>query len=201
MLGEKIEFQIREKQKQQRRPLTADEQRWRIAGDKGWKQELIPTGWFVFEIKTWQWPNGLPRQWLESEKRPMEDMLPDILATFVTAGPLLVQQRKDREAAERERRLAEQRRYEEQRRRKRDSNRWRRFRELAQDWYELAAVRDFLTTLRSMDAPQSTLIDGRSVEEWIAWAEEWLHRADPTTKGVDGVFKQIAEVHDWTYRD
>lgn len=201
MLGEKVEFQVREKQKQQRRPLTDDEKRWRSAGDNGWKQELVPTGWLVFEIKTWQWPSGLPRQWLESEKQAMESMLPDILATFVAAGPLLVQQRKDREAAERERQLAEQRRYEEQRRRKRDANRWRRFRELAQDWHDLAVVRDFLVVLRSMDATPTAVIDGRSVQEWIEWAEEWLRRADPTADGVGGVFKQIAEVTDWSYRD
>jgi hypothetical protein len=201
MLGEKIDFQIREKQKQQRRPLTDDEKRWRTAGDKGWKQELVLTGWLVFEIKTWQWPNSLPHQWLESGKQPMEGMLPDILATFVAAGPLLVQQRKDREAAEHERQLAEHRRYEEQRRRKRDANRWRRFRELAQDWHDLAAVRNFLTALRSMDATPGTAIDGRSVEEWIAWGDEWLQRADPTSNGVDGVFEQVAEVNDWTYRD
>lgn len=201
ILGEKVEFQVREKQKQERRPLTDDEKRWRSPGDNGWKKELVPTGRLVLEVKTWQWPDSLPRQWLESEKQPMESMLPDILATFVAAGSLLIQQRKDREAAERERQLAEQRRYEEQRRRKRDGNRWRRFRELAQDWYELAAVRDFLTALRSMDTASATEIDGRSVEEWIAWAEEWLQRADPTAGGVDNLFKQVAEITDWTYRD
>lgn len=201
MLGEKVEFQVREKQKQQRRPLTDDEKRWRSAGDDGWKQELVPTGWLVFEIKTWQWPTGLPRQWLESEKQQMEGMLPDILATFVAAGPLLVQQRKDREAAEHERQLAEKRRYEEQQRRKRDANRWRKFRELAQDWHELAAVRDFLTTLRSMDIESTAEIDGRGVEEWIVWAEEWLQLADPTANGVDGVFEKVAAVTDWSYRE
>lgn len=199
--GEKVEFQVREKLKQERRPLTDDEKRWRSAGDGGWKKELVPKGWLVFEIKTWQWPNGLARQWLESERQPMESMLPDILATFLAAGPLLVQQRKDREAAERERQLAEARRYEEQRRRKRDANRWRRFREFAQDWRELAAVRDFLTKLRSMDAMSVTEIDGRSVEEWIVWAEEWLRRSDPTADGVDGMFRQIAAITDLTYRD
>jgi hypothetical protein len=201
VLGEKVEFQVREKQKQECRALTDDEKRFRSPGDNGWKKELVPTGWLVFEIKTWQWPSGLPRQWLESEKQPMEGMLPDILATFVAAGPLLVQQRKDREAAERERQLADQRRYEEQRRRKRDANRWRRFRELAQDWHELAAVRDFLAALRSMNVTPTAEIDGRSVEEWIAWAEEWLQRADPTAGGVGSFFEQVAEITDWTYRD
>lgn len=201
VLGEKVEFQVREKQKQERRPLTDDEKRWRSPGDNGWKKELAPTGWLVFEIKTWQWPAGLRHQWLESEKQPMEGMLPDILATFVAAGPLLVQQRKDREAAERERHLAEKRRYEEQQRRKRDANRWRKFRELAQDWRELATARDFLMALRSVATDSSVEIDGRCVEEWIAWAEEWLQRTDPTANGVDGVFKQVADVSDWTYRD
>ncbi|MBG0811929.1 hypothetical protein IY145_21510 [Methylosinus sp. H3A] len=196
-----MEFQVREKQKQERRPLTDDEKRWRSPGDNGWKKELAPTGWLVFEIKTWPWPAGLPHQWLESEKQPMEGMLPDILATFVAAGPLLVQQRKDREAAERERHLAEKRRYEEQQRRKRDANRWRKFRELAQDWRELATARDFLMALRSVATDSSVEIDGRCVEEWIAWAEEWLQRADPTANGVDDVFKQVADVSDWTYRD
>jgi hypothetical protein len=45
--GEKVEFQLREKHKQTRRPLTAGEQRWRMAGDKDWKQELAPTGRFL----------------------------------------------------------------------------------------------------------------------------------------------------------
>jgi hypothetical protein len=163
-LGEKVEFQVREKQKQERRPLTDDEKRWRSPGDNGWKRELVPTGWLVFEIKTLRWPSGLPRQWLESEKQPMAGMLPDIVATFVAAGPLLVQQRNDREAAEREWQLAEQRRYEEQQRRKRDANRWRSFRKLAQDWQELATVRDFLTALRSMDTTSAAEIDGRSLK-------------------------------------
>lgn len=33
----------------------------------------------------------------------------------------------------------------------------------------LPTVRDFLTALRSMGAAAATEIEGRSVEEWIAW--------------------------------
>ena len=61
--GEKIEFQVRERQKQQRRALTDDEKRWRLSSEKNWKQELVSTGRLVIEIKTWQWPagQGMPR--------------------------------------------------------------------------------------------------------------------------------------------
>jgi hypothetical protein len=48
---------------------------------------------------------------------------------------------------------------------------------------EKHAVRDFLAALRSMNVTPTAEIDGRSVEEWIAWAEEWLQRADPTAGG------------------
>lgn len=198
--GEKIEFQLREKHKQIRRPLTADEQRWRIAGDKDWKQELAPTGRLAFEIRTYL-PAGLRGQWLETEKRPLEDMLPEIVGVFIAAGPLLVQQRREREAAERERQLAERRRYEEQQKRKRDANRWRHFREMALDWRELAAARDLLSMLRSIDVDLSVEIDGRSVGDWLVWAEDRLKRADPTANGLEGLFKRIAEITEWSYRD
>jgi hypothetical protein len=131
--GERIEFQIREKQKQVRRPLTADEQRWRMTGDKDWKQELAPTGRLVFDIKTYL-PAGLRQQWVETDLQTIEDMLPDIVGTFIAAGPALVQRRRAQEAAERERQLAERRRHEEQQNRKRDANRWRLFQEMAQNW-------------------------------------------------------------------
>lgn len=199
--GEKIEFQLRIKQKQVRRPLTDSEKRWRLPGDRDWKMELVPTGTFVFEIKTGQWPHGLPRQWLETDRNPIESMLPDILATFVAAGPLLVRMRLDQEAAQRERQLAEQRRYEERKLRKRDANRWRRFREMATAWHELTIARNFVEALKSTGATSLDDIDGHSVEEWLAWAEEWLERADPTANGTDGVFRLIAEVNDWTDRD
>lgn len=52
-----------------------------------------------------------------------------------------------------------------------------------------------------MDNKPPAEIDGRGGEEWIAWAEDWLQLADPAANGVDGVFKKVAAVTDWTYRD
>jgi len=66
---------------------------------------------------------------------------------------------------------------------------------------QLAAARDFLAALRSMNVKPTTEIDGHSVEEWIAWAVEWLQRANPTGGGVGSFFEQVAEITDWAYRD
>ena len=52
-----------------------------------------------------------------------------------------------------------------------------------------------------MDTGSAAAIDGCGVEEWIAWAEEWLQLADPMANGVDSIFKKVAAVTDWIYRD
>jgi hypothetical protein len=72
---------------------------------------------------------------------------------------------------------------------------------MAQDWHELAAVRDFLGMLRSMNVDRSIEIDGRSLGDRLTWAEDWLQRADPTANGLEGVFRRIAEITEWSYRD
>jgi hypothetical protein len=50
---ERVDYQLREKQKQVRRPLTDNEKSWSFYRDRGWMQELQPTGILVFTIKTW----------------------------------------------------------------------------------------------------------------------------------------------------
>jgi Skp family chaperone for outer membrane proteins len=198
--GEKIEFHLREKQQQGRRPLTPEELRWRSPGGKDWRQELQPTGRLIFDIKTYL-PVGLRRQWIETELHPLEDSLPEIVAAFVAAGPLLLQQRRDREAAERERQLAARKRYEEEQQRKKDTNQWRRFKELAESYQQLSAIREFVTKLQSLDADPDTLVHGRSIADWLSWAESWLYRADPTAGGINGVFQAVGNISEWSYRD
>jgi hypothetical protein len=123
--GAHVEFQLREKFKQMRRPLTEHEERWRSASDKGWRLELEPTGMLLFEFKTYSL-GGLRKNWLETEAKPMETLLPGIFATFVAAIPLLVEEKRQRDETARRWREAEQRRAEEEQRRRIDDARWRK---------------------------------------------------------------------------
>lgn len=50
---ERIDFQLREKQKQVRRPLTKSEEAISYYRERGWVQELQGTGNLIFTIKTW----------------------------------------------------------------------------------------------------------------------------------------------------
>ena len=198
--GEAVEFSLREKRKQTRRPLTADEAKWASASDKAWRQEMVATGLFTFEIKAYL-PGNLPRQWTETDVVGLEDLLADIASTFIAAGPLLVEQRQEREEAERKRQIAERLRYEEEQRRKRDANRIRRFKELAKDWRDVAVAREFLAALQSRVSEGAVEVGGRALTDWFDWAEERLKAADPMTYGPEGIFDAVAEVTEWSYQE
>lgn len=198
--GESIEFQLREKQKQVRRPLNDSEKRWASKDDKGWRQELQPTNRLVLSIKTYL-PGNLRREWIESDLVRMESLLPDIVATFVAAGPLLVDQRRQREEAERQRQIAELKRNEERQRRKLDDNRWRRFVELALRRRDIEIAHGLLKALKMASFDSQQEVAGTSIADWIEWAESHLADDDPVNHGADAVFQAIAEVTAWTYRD
>ncbi len=199
MLGEPIRFRVREKLTQRRIPLTTDQKRMGTYS-RDWRMRTVLSGHLTLEIQTFL-PQGFVQQWVEKESEVLEDRLPEIVATFVAAGPVLRQKRLQREEEERQRREAERLRYEEQQRRRRDRNRWRAFREMAVDWQELAVVRSFLERLKKYQTDRSLEIAGQSLAEWISWAEQWSLRADPTAGGVKGVFERIAAVTEDTYRD
>lgn len=190
--GERLEFELREKYKQVRRPLTADELRW--GGNKtGMRQELQPTGFFLFAMKSYL-PGSLRREWLERDDAPIEDRLGEIVATFLVAGPILAKERRQREERAR-------REEEERQRRKQDRNRWRRFSEIAKTWDEVGAARRFLQALREVDQPSVAMVDGKPVSEWLDWAERKLKAADPIEQGLPAIFQDIASIKYWTYHD
>ncbi|MDI1343207.1 MAG: hypothetical protein PSV22_03780 [Pseudolabrys sp.] len=188
--GERIEYQLREKLKQIRRPLTENEKRWSINVERGWTPKLQPTGVLIFTIKTWL-NNGMRTEWKDGSENPIENALPEIIATLSLAGPHLVKQREDRLAAEKRRWEEEQKRYEEQQRRELDQKRWMRFVEFARQRDEAARVRNFLEEFEAQPQPDDKF-GGHSPDEWLAWAHHWLERFDPLAKEPGEIYAELA---------
>jgi hypothetical protein len=111
------------------------------------------------------------------------------------------EQRRSREEQARLHAIAEQRREQERQKRKQDQNRWRRLVQIAGGWREVEAARDFIAAMRALPVPEGQLIEGQPIEEWLVWAEQHLESANPLSHGVEGIFKDIAQVQSWTYRD
>ncbi len=200
MNGEVVTFQLREKHKRLPKPSVLKQGFKKDVEEYSWRSNLKPTGQFVFSIKTLL-PGNLRQEWHETTETPMEELLPEIAAVFVTASPLLVEQRKRRAEDERQRQIAERQRYEENERRKLDRNRWRRLIEMARQHEEVVLVRTFLAALKSADAVEGDAAADLSLNDWISWAEEWIEKGDPLSSGAKGVFEDVARVTNWSYRD
>lgn len=201
MDGEVVAFQLREKLRRLPSPSVLEDKHAESIKNQWWHRNLKPTGRFVFSIKTYL-PGNLRREWLETTEHPIEGFLPEIAAVFVTAGPLLVEQRRKRAEEEKQRLIVERQRYEENERRKLDRHRWRRFMELAQQHEEVRIARAFLTALKSEESSEGeSVAAGRDLSDWIAWAESWTQVGDPLGNGAKGVFEEVARVTSWTYRD
>jgi hypothetical protein len=197
---EKVEFQLRTKLQQVRRPFTPDEQRWRSAGDNDYRLELIETDILIFEVKGWL-PGGLQRNWQDGRKGTIETMGGDILATLLAAFPLMVAEREQREKAEERRRIEAQRRYELEQQRKLEENRFRRLLEHACRWRDAELARSFVAALRAAIPDPTDIIDGKPASEWLDWAEARATQYDPLASDLLDVFESIADVTNWTYRD
>jgi hypothetical protein len=195
--GEAIAFELREKLRQVTRPLTAEEKRWETWNRSGARRELEQTGFLQFTISAWT-EESVRKTWLESERRPIDTMLPEIVATFVVLAPVLAERTRLREESARCR-AEEQRRAEEERQRRReDHNRWRRFLDIAGAWKEAALAREFIAALRAGDLGANELIEGRSVSEWLDWADAKASGSDPAGQGIELTFEDVARVHAWT---
>lgn len=183
--GEHIDFQLREKNRQVRQPAGRDNSYPR--------QDLIGTGKLVFAIRTYlRGPHN--EEWLETDKNPIEAQLPAIIDRLFEGAEILKAWHAELAQAEELRRKAAQRRAEEERLLKEQGERRQLLVTFAQKWQEAHLVRQFLNELRSMPTEVEAMVGGRSIADWLVWAEECVQVIDPTSTGVTGIFAKIANV-------
>jgi hypothetical protein len=199
---EKISCRLREKNKQVRRPKTADELRWSFSGDKSWTQVLEPTGNLVFTIEDYFNSRfGIRREWLETQTKRLEEVVPEIVATLLLAGPALVTIRREREEEKRRYEEAERQRQLEAARRRKDNNQWRALTEQAERYAVAEKVRRLIGALEQQQFDPALVVGERPLSEWLIWAKERISSFDPVERGIAEVFDELSKVTDWTYRE
>ncbi len=195
----RIEFALRERVRQVRRPLSDEEKSARYNSGRSWTQERIATGELVFAFKTFL-GHGLTSEWRDGE-RPLENQIGEILAVLAVAAPLLEKRRKEAEEAERRRWEEENKRREERERQQQDRNRWRRFIEFAKLWKEAQLAKDFLAALETLSPEPERSFGDRTAAEWLKWARERRDMFDPEHWDLGDLWANIASVTAWDYRD
>ena len=189
----RIDFVLREKLKQVRRPLTKDEKRWHFNKDRPWKQELQPTGNLIFSIKSYL-ESGLQREWKDNTKKSLEDCLPDIISTLTIAGPLLVKRQLQREEEARQRREEEYQRHLQNEARKTDLNQWQKFLEFSTRWQQANTARNFITALENKTSKLDSQVGDKNIDQWLIWARDWADRYDPLSNEIGLLFESISDV-------
>lgn len=138
-------------------------------------------------------------QWIETDKKKIADILPDIVGAIMAAGPTLEQQRIEREETRRRHEEEQARRYEAQRLREIDDKQWKRFREFAENWEERSKLLAFIAELETRrEAEGDVVVADRPLTEWIDWARARADALDPFAEGAAGMFRTISKVTQWS---
>lgn len=153
---------------------------------------LVSTGFLRITVTTYLQPR-IP-EWVETAKRGMSDLIPDIVSRILGAGVCL--DRMETERRERERAYAEQvaRREEIARRRHLEKARFQRFTELSGNWHKAQELNLFIAELKRRSAPDSHIaIEGRTLPEWVTWAQQKIDVLDPFRKDIANVFADFVK--------
>jgi hypothetical protein len=184
--GEKIEFQVREKNRQVR-ILPTDRRSGYLS------QELVGTGKLVFAIKTYlRGPHH--EEWPESDRNPLESQLPKIVERLFEGAAILrawhIEQEQDRlrRQEDAERRAERARRAEEERLRHDE------LRMLARDLRRANEIRAFIAAMKSQPFDAEAILHEKTLGQWLAWAEAAADALDKSREGPSGVFSIIGNL-------
>jgi hypothetical protein len=196
--GQTLSYAIRERYRQRRQTLPPEElsEPYNVAQGRTHTHVRLMTGQLILAVDgRFVWPK---REWRDSVDRLLEQQVPEIvdglerLAADASA-------KADQRAAEDARYREEQARREELHRRQlRDTNQWRRFRELAVRADEAVKVRDFIARLREQ---AESLDPTTEIGEWLAWTEQRLAEWDPFTSGAEVVMQDVRSTTERDYSD
>jgi hypothetical protein len=176
MVGQTMTFGASEVIKQKRIPITAEDRQKRYySSHETDRLEHQPTG--LLRLRLYKY-YGSYRDWVESEDRPLESRLNDVIVG------MLQEAARDREHEEK---WAEERRQDELRAQARREAEERVRREKQQidkliadadRWENANRVRSYVQHARNVG--RAPVGDGRSIEDWAGWALAVADRLDPT---------------------
>ncbi|WOH58513.1 hypothetical protein [Bradyrhizobium sp. BWC-3-1] len=181
--GETVEFQIREKRRQTRITETYGSRSFS-------KQKLVGTGKLAFSVLTY-WPGHNSTEWKETDSVALDSKLPNMVERIFDGSQAVKAWNSRRRKEEEQRRKVAADRAERQRQAEVERHRRQKLVDLATDWRAATIVRDLIAVLRSKDPDQNQDVSGRTVAEWLAWADEVANDLDATRNGASAFFSMI----------
>lgn len=185
--GWEIKARVKEKMRRGLRPPAKDAPPWTAFLDHH-QNGLGPSGFLRVVILTYL-DAGRKQEWVETGDVKIPDLMAEIVDRIASASEVL-------EAIERKR--AEQRQIQAERDRanaeaarliQHERHRWEGFKEHARRWEEHARLLAFIDAVKARaELEPDASIDGRSITEWINWAEQKTTEMDPFQFGLGKLF-------------
>jgi len=148
-----------------------------------------PTGWYSKRY-VWEATGRLSllltesylsvrSKWSDGARQNLDDMLNDVIVGLGEAADALKARRESFELAERERLAAEAKRHEAEERVRRERAKARALQQDVRYLQQSLAVRDYVDSMR-VAAEAANLPPEHDLFAWLAWAEGYADRLDPT---------------------
>jgi len=184
VLGQTIEFGLREFLKQTKREIPPAERKDRPWADE-FEYEHNPSGRLTLEIKTWSAPR---KNWSDAKIQRVEDCLNDFIIVLIKTAVELRTREIEREEAERRRLELIRRRDELARLRREEEARLKDLLDKAAGLQKSKEIRELIKAVKENAIRKNGGIEsGSELDRWLAWANEQADRFDPLVESPPSV--------------
>jgi hypothetical protein len=183
--GAEVEVGIRERLRQIEKPPDSN---WTYKS-----HDYVPTGNLLIEIH--EYADGIKRVWEDSDRRKLEDQLPDVVAAILKVGVVLRLRAEERKKEELRKRQHELEMYELAKQIKGEQSRVDQLLTQAADWHRAKQLREYIEAYTVTHANDGQVIDPQSDKgQWVRWAKEQADRLDPLTPSPPSILDRKREV-------
>jgi hypothetical protein len=176
VLGESLEFSLREKLSQISHQPTKDELgRFSIYP----KYDYIPSGRLSLTLAEYVGDN-IRRTWADGKRQRLEDCINEVIIGLIEAAVAKREWELQREEKRRERREEEFRREEEARRKREEEERVQSLINQAENWNKSRLIREYIEAVREAAVRKNGGMEPNSrLSEWFTWARRQADELDP----------------------
>ncbi len=179
VLGENIEFGIRESTKQIKRKLTKEERRFWL-GEKEFEYDLTPSGKLLLEIKEFC---AYRKTWSDGKIQKVENCLNDFIVGLIRTSVELRTRKKENEIRVKERLVWEKKRFELAIKQQKEKDKIQELLDEAESWKKSQNIRRYINAVKESVEHEGQSLDPESdLEKWLIWAEQQADRLDPLSE-------------------
>jgi hypothetical protein len=163
----------------------------RVFSDDRRRSDLtqVGSGKLVFDIRTYL-RGRHKEEWREGKSNPLDSQFPKIIDRLFEGAQILRAWHLEQEEG---RRQAAAQRVEKARLAKLEQGRREKLIAATLDWQLAGQLREFITAIKSQPLELESAVRGKTVAQWLAWADSVADALDPLHNGAADLFNSIGD--------